>query len=288
MSRGVLLLVNTSKPEAVTAAVDVRSLITRAGGVVVRELEALDQPAKPGETDGCDLIVVLGGDGTLLSQARRYVSSELPLLGVNLGRLGFMAEFDLIALREQASGLFGAGPLVTQDRPMLSAIVDRAGKRSDDEPSLALNEVVVAAGAPFQMVTIAVSIDGETGPSISGDGVIVCTPTGSTAYNVSAGGPIISPQVRALTLTPLAAHSLAFRPVVVDGSSTIALTLMQANEGTSLIVDGRPSGTLKSGDVVRLSLHSRSVSFVRNTRASYWATLVEKLHWGAPPKMRTH
>lgn len=287
MPRRVLLLVNHGKPDAEDAARQVRALIEQAGSRVVAELDAQDAPPPAfAAADKPDLIVVLGGDGTLLSQSRRFIGLKVPLLGINLGRLGFMAEFDLATLREQAADLFDGSNLKIQDRPMLAVSIHRAGAKAAEAPGLALNEAVVAAGQPFQMVSVDFTIDGQAGPTLTGDGLIVSTPTGSTAYNVSAGGPIVSPDVRAIAITPIAAHTLAFRPVVISGDSRIELAIRTANQGTSLILDGRIASGLAEGDRVSIAMHSECVRFVRNPRGSYWATLIEKLRWGAPPKMR--
>jgi NAD+ kinase len=213
------------------------------------------------------------------------------MLGVNLGKLGFMAEFDLPALREQARALFDGRPFVLQDRPTLEVTLI-------DGPvvagiGLALNDAVVTAGPPFRMISLSMSIDGHEGPSVSGDGLIISTPLGSTAYNVSAGGAIVSPDVDAMTITPIAAHSLAFRPIVVGGSSTIELEMLEVNMpnrpgdmGTSLVLDGQPWKGLRTSQRVKIRTHGVAVRFVHNTHGNYWRTLIQKMHWGAQPRMR--
>ncbi|MGE3107058.1 MAG: NAD(+)/NADH kinase [Phycisphaerales bacterium] len=317
MSRRVLLLANRSKPDVVEALAEVRRLIG-AHGVIVGEFDASEDAVPeraPGAGEGggldssgkvADLVVVLGGDGTLLAQSRRCLSLGLPMLGVNLGKLGFMAEFDVASLREQAAALFGSAPLQLQDRPMLEIEVrPGAGAGASDAPragarfrGTALNDAVVTAGPPFRMISMTLRIDGRIGPVVSGDGMIIATPTGSTAYNVSAGGSIVSPDVDAFAITPIAAHSLAFRPIVVSGTSVIELTMNRVNDnstsmapageewGTTLVLDGQTSTHLHEQDVVRFCKHATPIRFVRNTRGSYWDTLVQKLHWGAPPKWR--
>ncbi len=315
MGRRVLLLFNKNKPEVLEAIDEVRALI-RSAGTIVAELDASDQPPGPEVLgtgkDAPDLIVVLGGDGTLLSQSRRCVSLGLPMLGVNLGKLGFMAEFDVPALRDQAPSLFDGRPLRLQDRPMLHVSVFGPVSPGIARPAarprftgLALNDAVVTAGPPFRMISITMSIDGQEGPSVSGDGLIISTPIGSTAYNVSAGGAIVSPDVDAMAITPIAAHSLSFRPIVVSGSSTVELLLNHVNSdvrpdeggeapgrrvagggGTTLVLDGQALTRLERGDRVRLRKHDVPVRFVRNPKGSYWATLIQKMHWAAPPRMR--
>lgn len=306
MGRGVILLSNQAKPDVLAALDEVRRLI-RAHGRVVADLDADDGHIVP--VPGADLIVVLGGDGTLLAQSRRCVHLGLPMLGVNLGKLGFMAEFDVAALHEQAAALFADNPLLLQDRPLLQVSVHAPGNGGERLSGLALNDAVITAGPPFRMISLSLSIDGAPGPSVSGDGLIISTPTGSTAYNVSAGGAIVSPEVDALAITPIAAHSLAFRPIVVGGSSTVEVTLNSVNAdarlerlaeslppderdavlvgaGTSLVLDGQSSVRLAKQDLVRIRKHATPIRFVRNPRGSYWSTLIEKLHWGARPRLR--
>jgi NAD+ kinase len=302
MGRAVLLLVNRSKPDVISALPEVRALIA-SHGTLVAELDADGSPITSRQATGADLIMVLGGDGTLMGQSRRCVHLGLPMLGVNLGKLGFMAEFDLPALREQAEKLLGGSQLTLQDRPMLRVSVSPGDAQhapgvTDVEQvarTLAINDVVIAAGPPYRMVTIGIRIDGVDGPTVTGDGLIVSTPIGSTAYNASAGGAIISPDVEAMALTPLAAQSLAFRPVVVPAHSTIELTILRANDdpnlpglsgGTTLVLDGQVAWRVHAGQTVSIRQHTRPARFVRNPRGSYWTTLITKMRWGAPPATR--
>jgi NAD+ kinase len=231
------------------------------------------------------------------------------MLGVNLGKLGFMAEFDVASLRAQAPQLFGGAPLHIQDRPLLRVTVSPPDPQHPAPPSpaadaadetalarsLALNDAVVTAGPPYRMISVAIRIDGVPGPTITGDGLIVSTPIGSTAYNASAGGAIISPDVHAMAFTPIAAQSLASRPVVVAGSSVIELSIERANDdpdhtglsgGTSLVLDGQIATRVHAGQTVTIREHTRRARFVRNPRGSYWNTLITKMRWAAPPALR--
>lgn len=291
MPRNVLLLVNREKPDAAAAAPEVVALIERHGRLVAEIAAAPSDPLT--DSRGADLIVVLGGDGTLLSQTRRCADLNIPLLGVNLGKLGFLAEFDLPSLREQAATVFSQTPLPTREIHMLRAEVFGAGERSPRFSNRGLNECVVTAGPPYRMISISMRINGEAGPTVSGDGMIVSTPTGSTAYNVSAGGPIVSPDVDALVITPIAAHSLSFRPIVVGAASRIELDINRVNSGatpgspgTTLVLDGQVISPLAERDRIVLGLDPRPVRFARNPRGRYWATLTEKMHWAAPPRLR--
>ena len=212
----------------------------------------------------------------------------LPLLGVNLGKLGYMAEFDLDALRQHAAAVFGDAPLDVLDRPLLTIDAVRGGRAV--VTGVALNDVVVTAGPPYRMISLSVRIDGQAGPRIEGDGLIISTPIGSTAYNVSAGGPIVAPDVPAMVVTPIAAHSLSFRPVVVSLDSVVEIGIDRANRadasGTTLVLDGQAAARLLDGDAVRIRRNGKSAKFVRNPEGSYWATLINKMRWAAPPVQR--
>ncbi len=285
MSRRVLMLVNRDKPDSAEVAASVRALI-EGHGTLAAELDAVVDPAPP-PTHGADLVVVLGGDGTMLSQARRCAGLGLPMLGVNIGKVGFTAEFDVEGLSAQAGSLFGGGELPLREVVLVEVSVN-------GEPvGLALNECVVTAGPPFRMIDLSLSIDGEPGPTVAGDGMIVSTPVGSTAYTLSAGGPILAPSVDALAITPIAAHSLSFRPIVVPGASVIELRVGRVNRdgpgcegGTAVVLDGQVARLLHAGDVVRVSRHGVPARFVTNPAVSYWSTLVRKLHWAVQPLER--
>src|SRR5437899_2158395 len=199
MPRSALLLVNPQKPAAATAAAEVRGLIQRYGRLIA-ELPADNSPL-PAEARDAELVVVFGGDGTLLSQTRRCALPGAAMLGVNMGRLGFLAEFDMPALRDQAASIFGEGRLVIAEFPLVAVQV--VGPKGEPRfEGMALNEAVITAGPPYRMITLAISFDGQPGPTISGDGVIVSSPLGSTAYNLSAGGPILAPSIDGLAITP--------------------------------------------------------------------------------------
>ena len=292
MRRSILLVVNTDKPDAATAAAAVRTLIQRHGSLVA-EISASSQPPPP-SADSADAIVVLGGDGTLLWQARRFLSLGKPLLGVNLGRFGFMAEFDLASLTEQAPKLFGSAPLTTHDFPLLRVSLFGAADTTPRFVSQALNETLITAGPPYRLVTLQMRIDARDGPTISGDGLIVATALGSTAYSLSAGGPIVAPTTDAMCVTAIAPFSLAFRPIVLPMSSHIEILAREVNQpldpsstGTTLVLDGQATQPIFKGDRVTIQRHDRSASFVTNTESDYWQRLIGKLHWAVEPKLRT-
>lgn len=282
MRRRALLLINRERAGA-SDVETVRGLVERFG-VLAAERDTNGSS----ESHGADLIVVMGGDGTLISQARAFASTGTPLLGINTGQLGFLAEFDVASFERHAEAIFQGPMLPTRSAMMVRAELLRHGRRVCEE--IGLNEAVVTAGEPFHMIELALRIDGEPGPGLSGDGLIVSTPTGSTAYNVSAGGPIVAPEVDALVVTPIAAHSLAFRPIVVPGECVVEIGVVRGNEGerggTTLVVDGWSRHRVSTGDVIRVTRHSDQAVFVRNPEGAYWSTLIEKLQWAVPPRGR--
>lgn len=284
----ILLLTNTSRPGVAARLDDAKAIITHHATLrAAIEVDGAPVSAAP----EFDMAVVLGGDGTLLAQARRLLERRRPIVGVNFGRLGFLAEFDWESFVKHASMVFGQSPTV-RDRMVLSATV----LSSNGEPrfaSSAINDCVIAAGPPYRMIELKIRTSGssgsslgEGGPDLTGDGVIVATTIGSTAYNVSAGGPIVHPDVDAIVLTPNAAHSLAFRPIVLPGSAELTITVARANEGTALVLDGQVMQGLSAGDVVRIVRHPVRARLVGNPSNSYWNTLLGKMRWAAPPTYR--
>src|SRR4051812_38499046 len=222
-----------------------------------------------------DAILVLGGDGTLLATARRLHGRAIPLMGVNFGRLGFLASFTPEEFPRHLELLL-AGKLPIVRRVMLEVSV--AGQNFS---ATALNDAVVTAGAPFHMIELELGANGDQGIRYFGDGVIVSTPSGSTAYNVSAGGPIISPDVEAFCITPICPHSLSFRPVVVSANSTVFVQAVRVNEGTTLFCDGQASTKLSAGDRVIVRRSEHEVLLVENPDSQQWKGLAQKLNWAS-------
>ncbi len=281
------MFVDRSRPGAAEAADQVAALVRTHATLLAEHNPRSDHAPDLGDAT---LAIVLGGDGTLLSVARRCVGLETPLLGVNLGRLGFMAEFDTDALARLAPRVFDGEPLRTRELMLARASVF-APDGSERFTSPVVNEAAITAGVPFRMIELDLAVDGEPGPTVAGDGVIVSTPTGSTAYNVSAGGPIVTPGVEALTVTAIAAHTLAFRPIVLAPESVFEATLRRGNDGpapagTTLVIDGQVQASARTGDRIVVRRNEQGVRFVMNPEGSFWATVVEKLRWAARPQFR--
>jgi NAD+ kinase len=236
-----------------------------------------------------DVVLVLGGDGTLLSTARRLHGKPIPVMGVNFGRLGFLASFTPAEFKREFEDLV-AGRLKHTARQVLDVSVIGAdvpcdlGNAEQCLPrrrfhATALNDAVITAGPPFHMIELEVRADGESEVYYSGDGVIVSTPSGSTAYNVSAGGPIISPTVQAMCITPICPHSLSFRPLVLPSDMVVTIIAIKVNAGTTLFCDGGPGTKLETGEkaIIRRSPHD--VLLLENPQARLWRSYAEKLNW---------
>lgn len=276
-----LLIVNREKPEAARTADAIRSMIARHAEVA--EIDAGDEALAP--SVAFDVAVVVGGDGTLIAQTRRLLNHGRPIVGVNAGRLGFLAEFDAADLERHAALVFAAKPPL-RERMLLAVEVEHAS--GGRETGTAINDAVVTAGSPHRMIEMSLTVDDDdAGVDIVGDGVIVATPTGSTAYSASAGGPIVHPDVGGITITPICAQSLAFRPVVVSSRETIALWMRRVNEGTCVVLDGQRQIALGRGDTLRLRAHDRKALFVANPSNRYWDALRAKMKWAAPPSYRS-
>ncbi len=233
----------------------------------------------PEQCEDVDIAVAIGGDGTLIKHGRTLAKEEIPLVGVNNGRLGFLARFNVDSLIKNRKVVFSDAPH-TLNATLLAISVD------GNPPTIAMNEAMIAAGPPFRILELGLTINGIPAPTLRGDGIIVSTPTGSTAHNVSVGGPIVDPSANAFIMTPIAAHSLAVRPIVLDGKATITVEMKQANKGTSLVIDGQVHCTMQKGMKIHVEQSQHSLSIVLNPELSYWNTLVDKLHWAAPPELQ--
>ena len=224
-----------------------------------------------------ELILSLGGDGTMLSTIRRVGNYAVPVLGVNIGGFGFLAEYTVESLFDALDRVLG-GDYRVSERMMLEATVGRDGRVA--ETHAALNEVVIDSGRLARMLRLKVSVGEQYLTRYEADGLIVATPTGSTAYSLSAGGPIVHPDLEAILMTPICAHTLTTRPIVLPVERTVTVELDEDRGGAGLTVDGQVGIKLGAKDVVRISKSAHSVRLVTNPKRSYLAILKEKLRWG--------
>jgi NAD+ kinase len=222
-----------------------------------------------------DLVVVLGGDGSMLSAARLLASTGVPLIGVNQGRLGFLTDIALGAMVQQMGKVL-AGDYQIEPRTMLDVVVQRDGVSPFS--TIALNDLVVNKGATGRLIEILVRIDGEFVYDLRADGLIVATPTGSTAYALSSNGPILQPGVPGLALVPICPHTLSNRPIAVSDTCVIEIAIRRAADAL-LHFDGQPSFELREGDRVTVRRSAHVLRLVHPPGYSYYAMLREKLHW---------
>ncbi|WP_342375360.1 NAD(+)/NADH kinase [Myxococcus stipitatus] len=224
-----------------------------------------------------DLTVVLGGDGTLIYAARLLGGRGVPILGVNLGSLGFMTEVPVEELFSTLDEVL-AGRFQVDSRMKLTCRLVRGGRvLIEDE---ILNDVVINKGALARIADHETSIDGVPITTYKADGVILATPTGSTAYSLSAGGPIVHPSVDCTVLSPICSHALTQRSIVVPADRVIRITLRSETADTYLTLDGQTGHGLQGGDCIEVVRSANRVNLVRNPRVAYFSILRQKLHWG--------
>lgn len=227
--------------------------------------------------DNEDLVIVLGGDGSILQAARQMGVNQRPVLGVNCGRLGFLAALS-------PDDFIDAWPAVCQggfqviDHLMLQTTLIRDGREIAQQ--LALNEAAVLGGPPYHILGIDLYADNVLATRYRCDGLIIATPVGSTAHNLSAGGPILRRNLQAIVISPISPHTLTYRPLVDSAETLLELTVTEPNESTSIVVDGRPLGRLLPGDRVRIERAAQSFRMLSVPGQNDYRTLREKLGWG--------
>ena len=236
-------------------------------------------PADHAEADlsGCGLVVVLGGDGTMIAAARMIGEAEVPVLGINYGSLGYLTDFRIEELHTAVESVV-SGKFETDHRVMLRAELIRNGESIAG--GRVLNDVVINKAALARIIAIEVRLNGLFVNSFRSDGLIVATPTGSTAYNLSAGGPIVYPSMNAVVLTPICPFTLTNRPIVIPDDAQIELKLESGSEGVILSLDGQTGFPLVVGDIVRIRKSRTTLNLVQPENRNYFDVLRKKLQWG--------
>jgi len=229
-----------------------------------------------------DLALVLGGDGAILRAARQMGYRQTPVLGVNLGKLGFLADLSSEELRECFPHVVAGDYRVTH-HVMFECTLERAHEK---RTLLGLNEVVVHAGPSFHMIDLDLGIDDEVVTRYSGDGLILSTPIGSTAHNLSAGGPILGQELPAFVITPICPHTLTYRPVVDSADRVYRIALVSSTVDAVLIVDGQETISVSAEDRILVRLDPVAFGLVKVAGRSYYQTLRDKLRWGQLPNYR--
>ncbi len=275
------VIANCGKPRAAEALSRLERKAAAAGLALCAEGEAAARlasarPFAPGEMLGLiDALVVLGGDGTMLRAVRELNGRDMPVIGVNLGSLGFLtsvAEDDI----DRAVECLAAGTFTTSVRTIADCMV-RSGSRRECYP--ALNDVVITNVLPAKVVTLEVEIDGERVSPFTCDGLIVSTPTGSTGHGLSAGGPIVSPASRVFVLSMICAHTLTNRPLVVPDDSVIVIRPAAGASAARVTADGQVGKVLEPGEPVEVRRGERTARFIHLPGYSYFSLLRQKLHW---------
>jgi len=224
-----------------------------------------------------EMIIVLGGDGTLLSVARLVGDQEVPILGVNLGGLGFLTEITLEELYRVLERVV-QGDFITDERVVLNAAVVRRGERMVE--FTVLNDAVINKGALARIVDLETTINGEYLTTFKSDGLIISTPTGSTAYNLSAGGPIVYPSLHCIIITPICPHTLTNRPIMIPDDVEIRAMLKTKQQEVILTLDGQQGFTLEFEDVVEVRKAEGRILLIKSPYRHYFEVLREKLKWG--------
>lgn len=269
----VLVLSSGSRAEMAAEAQRLAPLIARHATVVAANLDAISSL----EQDDFDVAVVVGGDGSILRAAHHMGHNQRPIIAINLGKLGFLADLSPAEFLAQLPTIcWHELPVI--EHLMLECRLLRGGTVVCEE--LGLNEVAVLAGLPFKILEVDLYVDAELVTTYSCDGLIVSTPVGSTAHNLSAGGPILRKELQAFVVSPISPHTLTNRPVVDSAERIYELAVPRPHEGTSLVCDGKVLGKLQPGDRIRVQRASARCRLAAMPGHSYYRTLRDKLGWG--------
>ena len=276
------VVAKVGSPEAASTAQELSEWLRRRDLEVALDETTIRAAGLAGETpfaptEPYDLLIVLGGDGTLLAVART-LASGVPILGVNLGNLGFLTEINRGELYPTLVQVL-AGKFDTEERALLDVELRRAGGGAP-QGFRVLNDAVVTKSALARIIELTLEVDGHLIARYRSDGLIISTPTGSTAYNLSAGGPIVHPLLPVVVLTPICPHALALRPFVVSDRSLVAVTLETQREEVYLTLDGQEGTSLGHRDVVRITRSPNVVELVKINVRSFYDNLRGKLRWG--------
>jgi NAD+ kinase len=277
------LIANFEKSSSKALVLNAAGLIADAGRVVAAteetaRLSGLSCEFFPNAAElakTVDLLLVFGGDGTILGVVREIEGSDAPILGINVGRLGFLTA---VSSRDLAPALekLWQNDFVIETRSLIEAVgeCENKGLRMS-----ALNDIVISHGAVARLIELNVSVNGKTLTCYRGDGLIVCSPTGSTAYSLSAGGPILSPDADVFAVTPICAHALSYRPVILSLRSVIRVELVSQDIETIIAADGQLLANMKAGDSVTIRRSRQKVRLLHPGDTSFFETIRQKLHW---------
>ena len=268
-----LILGNPEKPDVPKQAEAIRACLLDRGAEIDRfDLSGSDRL----DDHNADMAIVLGGDGAILRAAYQMGERQVPVLGINLGRLGFLAEVNVGEFQDVCDRVLSGQYHIT--RHVRLRCQYQFNGTSEDRS--ALNEVVIANGPPFHLIDVELTIDGERVATFSGDGLIISTPVGSTAHNLAAGGPILMQTLPAVVITPICPHTLTWRPLVESADRDIRLRVPRSSPGTRLVIDGHIQLPIAHGQEFQLSRSPVDFQLAHAPGKSYYETLREKLRWG--------
>ncbi len=257
-------------PVSEGTADELRAFLEAQGVTVVRDISVIAESA--------DLIIVVGGDGSILNTARTFVDNNIPILGINLGRLGFLADVSVASMFDMVTKVL-AGEYTKEERCLLSCQIEQDGQVIHQ--SVALNDAVINRQDALKMIEFDVYIDGKFVNNQRADGLIITTPTGSTAYALSSGGPIMHPGVNAIGLVSICPHTMSHRPLLVPGGSEVVVHVKDASEGVSVHIDGQESFPVMPGQEIRVRQHGSFVHLLHPEDYDYFEIIRSKLHWGS-------
>lgn len=283
MIKKVGIIAKKNKPEAIEASRNLLNWLKTLGVEVVfddnlaKKVKGEGKPLSEANISQVGLVVVLGGDGTFLSAARLIRNGDVPILGVNLGGLGFLTAFSLNELYPVLEKIL-SGRFETESRMMLNSTIVRKDEVLAEYS--VLNDVVITKAAIARIIDLETSINEYYLTTFKADGLIISTPTGSTAYSMAAGGPIVVPSLHAIILTPICPHTLTNRSIVVPDSAEIRVIIRSKKEGVFLTFDGQVGQSLKAGDLVKIKKSEHSLRMIKSSFKDYYEVLRTKLLWG--------
>ncbi len=271
----VFLLGNASKPRVKEPFQELRAWLEASGALVGSDIDGNAVSINSYEPD---FVIALGGDGTILHAGQAMQRRQVPIIGVNLGKLGYMADFAVAEVKALFPRLISDPSLIA--RRMILAASVTSTEEDDLQDGIALNDVVIRVGDPFRTIVIDIDVNGSQLCRLAGDGVILATPTGSTAHNMSCGGPIVEPGMHAIIITPRCAHSFTHRPIVVGGDSKVSVRMIAGSAGSAAVLDGQRIVRVGNGSQIDVVRSDIELLLVRHPDHSRWHTLVHKLKWG--------
>lgn len=270
----IFLLGNASKPNVGAAFDRLAKWLGTRGQLCGSDMNGMPERLNESRPD---FVIALGGDGTILHAAQAMQQRQVPIIGVNMGKLGYLADFDENEVCQSLDALLESDQLISRRLMLDVRIVSPTGEAWHE---MALNDCVIRVGDPYRTISLEIAIDDQPLCVLWGDGVILATPTGSTAHNMSCGGPIVEPTVEAIIMTPRCPHSFTHRPVVVPASSRIGVRMLPQSVGAAAVLDGQCVRALSPGSHIHLTKSALTAQLVRNPKRKPLETLISKLKWG--------